>query len=71
MPGCMHVELLKEVKEGQIYFTRSIWHHENDLNNYRNSELFKGVWTDTKALFDAKPEAWTTELIAEEKGNGI
>lgn len=71
MPGCKHVELLKEVKEGTTYFTRSIWDSEDDLNFYRNSNLFKGVWKKTKALFNAKPEAWTTTLEAYELDNEI
>jgi heme-degrading monooxygenase HmoA len=63
MPGCMHVELLKETNNGQVYFTRSIWEHDNDLENYRRSELFKDVWGATKKLFESKPEAWSTEIV--------
>ena len=34
-----------------------------DLNNYRNSELFKDVWSKTKILFNKKPEAWSTKKL--------
>ena len=38
---------------------------KDDLNNYRNSELFKDVWSKTKILFNKKPEAWSTKKINE------
>jgi len=62
MPGCHHVELLKQTDQIPVYFTRSLWESESDLNFYRNSELFSGVWKATKALFADKPEAWSTEV---------
>lgn len=61
MPGCTHLELLNDVKEKNIFFTYSFWESENDLNNYRNSEIFASVWTKTKALFEIKAEAWSVE----------
>ena len=45
------------------FFTYSYWDSENDLNNYRKSELFNEVWTFTKKLFNAKPEAWSVEKL--------
>ena len=64
--GCRSVELLRSIstkeKGGTIYFTRSIWDSEEDLNNYRSSELFKSTWASTKALFSDRPEAWTLEI---------
>ena len=30
-----------------------------DLENYRNSALFKNVWAKTKVLFNDKPQAWS------------
>ena len=64
MPGCSHLELLNDVNETNIYFTYSYWESENDLNNYRKSDLFATVWTKTKVLFSAKPEAWSVEQKA-------
>ncbi len=61
MPGCSHLELLNDKNESNIFFTYSYWKSENDLNNYRNSEVFASVWTKTKALFKAKAEAWSVE----------
>ena len=61
MPGCSHLELLNDVNEQNIFFTYSFWESENDLNNYRNSDVFAKVWAQTKILFIAKAEAWSVE----------
>jgi len=60
--GCFHVELLRTMSPDNIFFTFSLWESEEALNAYRHSELFKGVWPRTKALFAAPAEAWSTQL---------
>lgn len=57
-PGCSHVELLNE---RNVFFTYSIWNSSQDLENYRNSELFQSTWALVKPLFAAKAEAWSLE----------
>lgn len=66
-PGCQHLKLLNDKASGNIFFTYSIWDKEESLENYRNSELFESVWSRTKVLFAAKPEAWSTEVKFESK----
>lgn len=61
--GCTHVELLQDVDNETIFFTFSLWDDPKYLEAYRNSELFKDVWTKTKILFDAKPEAWSVKVL--------
>ena len=61
MEGCTHLELLKDTKSSNIFFTYSHWRSENDLNKYRNSEFFESVWSKTKKIFIAKAEAWSVE----------
>ena len=63
--GCNHLEMLKDIKDVNVIFTYSCWDSEDDLNNYRNSELFKDVWSKTKILFNNKPEAWSTKKLNE------
>ncbi len=63
MEGCSHLELLNDINSPTIFFTYSYWQTENDLNNYRNSELFEGVWGKTKILFAAKAEAWSVKSM--------
>ncbi|MCW3070654.1 MAG: antibiotic biosynthesis monooxygenase [Bacteroidetes bacterium] len=57
--GCRHLELLKEANQKNIFFTYSYWENESDLEHYRNSALFAGVWANTKILFNDKPQAWS------------
>ena len=57
--GCISLELLKDKTNPKIFFTYSHWASEEHLNKYRNSDFFNNVWSKTKVLFDAKPEAWS------------
>ena len=61
--GCNLLELYRDQNNTNIFFTYSYWNSEADLNNYRHSELFKGVWAKTKPLFNAKPEAWSVDKL--------
>ena len=61
--GCEFLELYQDKNHKNIYFTYSYWQSEKDLENYRNSDLFKTVWVKTKALFNDKPEAWSVNKI--------
>ncbi|SHH63925.1 putative quinol monooxygenase [Winogradskyella jejuensis] len=62
--GCNFLELYRVQNNTNIFFTYSYWTSEADLNTYRHSDLFKGVWSKTKPLFNAKPEAWSVEKVA-------
>ena len=62
-PGCIHLELLKDIEQPQVFFTFSRWETELDLNNYRHSDTFGVVWPRTKAMFSEKPEAWSTQAM--------
>ncbi len=62
-PGCQGVRLLNDVHSSEIFYTYSHWNSPNDLDNYRNSELFREVWAETKIKFSDKPEAWSYEEI--------
>jgi len=61
--GCSHLELLQDNNNSNIFFTYSYWNTERDLENYRNSNLFKNVWAKTKILFDDRPQAWSVIRI--------
>lgn len=62
-PGVMHLELLQDKANPSIFFTYSQWESEKDLENYRNSELFKVTWAQTKPLFKEAAQAWTTYML--------
>lgn len=61
--GCTHVELLQDKFQSNVFFTYSIWEHEDFLNAYRDSELFESVWSKTKVLFNEKPQAWSVDEL--------
>jgi heme-degrading monooxygenase HmoA len=61
--GNRFLELYQDKNNKEIFFTYSYWETEADLENYRNSELFDSVWTFTKKIFNAKPEAWSVEKL--------
>ncbi|MBT5289046.1 antibiotic biosynthesis monooxygenase [bacterium] len=62
--GCNLLELYREQHNSCVFFTYSYWDSEKDLNNYRDSQLFKEVWSNTKILFNLKPEAWSVDKIS-------
>ena len=60
-PGCASVELLRD---GNVFFTYSIWEGEAALEAYRNSELFISTWSLVKPLFLTKADAWSVRKVA-------
>ncbi len=63
MSGCQYLELLRDINQPNIFMTHSHWNSEADLNNYRDSELFKETWAKTKALFAEKAIAFSVESL--------
>lgn len=59
--GCQLLELYQEQSNPELFFTYSYWDTTDDLEQYRQSELFTSVWAKTKVLFNAKPEAWSVD----------
>lgn len=62
-PGNRFLELYRDKNNKNIFFTYSYWETEQDLENYRQSELFYDVWQFTKKLFNGKPEAWSVDKL--------
>lgn len=63
-PGNRFLELYQDKNNKSIFFTYSYWETEEDLENYRKSELFYDIWTYTKQFFNDKPEAWSVNKLA-------
>lgn len=61
--GCKHLELWNDLNSPNIFFTFSLWDRPEDLESYRQSELFGTTWKKTKALFADKPEAWSVNQV--------
>jgi autoinducer 2-degrading protein len=62
-PGCMGMQLMQQKDNKLVVFTYSQWEKEEDLNSYRDSGTFGNVWPNIKPWFDARPEAWTSEIV--------
>jgi quinol monooxygenase YgiN len=58
-PGCLHLELLKDVNSETVYTTLSHWQDEESLENYRKSPLFASVWGTVKTLFAERTQAFS------------
>jgi quinol monooxygenase YgiN len=64
--GCLHLEIFQTINNPCVFFTYSKWENEENLNEYRNSDLFEKVWGQTKIMFSEKPQAWTlTEVFTD------
>lgn len=61
--GCQRLELYREQNGSNVFFTYSYWDSTKHLEAYRNSELFKNVWKETKTLFSDKPKAWSVDKL--------
>lgn len=61
--GCQFLELYQDKTKPQQFFTYSHWQDEESLENYRHSDIFKNIWTETKKMFAEKPEAWSVTKI--------
>jgi quinol monooxygenase YgiN len=62
--GCRLLEIYRDKNEPTTFFSYSYWETESHLENYRNSELFRGIWEETKAMFNDKPMAWSVDRVA-------
>jgi len=61
--GNNFLEIYQDKNNPCIIFTYSIWNHVSDLETYRDSELFKEIWANTKKHFNNKPEAWSVDKL--------
>jgi hypothetical protein len=60
--GCISLRLMQE-RDTTIFFTYSEWQAEEYLEQYRRSDLFSKVWSQTKTFFNDKPQAWTNDVL--------
>lgn len=61
--GCINVYLLQDKSNESIFFTYSKWENLNSIENYRNSTIFKGIWSTVKPFFNKKAQAWSLDQI--------
>lgn len=61
--GCQLLELHADPQHPTVRYTLSHWDSQADLDQYRHSPLFAQVWPETKALFAARPQAYSLSRI--------
>ena len=63
--GCTHLQLLRDKDDPTVFTTLSHWESEENLENYRKSELFGKVWGRVKSLFSERTIAFSLEKYIE------
>lgn len=61
--GCSYLKVLQDQSNSNVFFTVSHWESISALNNYRNSDFFRGNWNRVKQWFINQPEAWSLSDI--------
>ncbi len=59
--GCNYLELWNDIDIKTIYYSYSIWDSMDDLNEYRQTELFKDTWAQFKSWFQDKAHVFNIE----------
>lgn len=62
-PGCLALNLIVDINDSSVIYTSSIWRSVQDLENYRNSELFIQTWRKTKIHFKEKAQTSTFKIL--------
>ena len=66
-PGVQQLELHRDTTQSNVFYTYSKWDDEAALEVYRQSEQFKGAWSEVKVWFKGKPQAFSLleEMVVE------
>jgi len=64
MPGCLHLELWRDIDNPNVFLTHSHWETEEMLNAYRRTEFFGLIWKKTKVLFAEQPLAFSVQKVS-------
>ena len=70
-PGNHYLELLSDPDNPAVRITYSLWNSADDLDAYRQSELFRTTWAATKVLFAEKPIAFSGEPLEKVRSEGL
>jgi len=62
-PGNRHLELLSDPSHPAVRMTYSLWDSADDLEAYRQSDLFRTTWAATRLLFAERAIAFSGERM--------
>jgi len=57
--GCRFLQLYTDDNDAAVFYTMSKWEVAEQLEVYRNSDLFKQTWAITKTYFAGPPQAFS------------
>jgi quinol monooxygenase YgiN len=57
--GCRFLSLYQDEKDATVFYTISKWEHPDQLEGYRNSDLFRQTWAITRSFFSGPPQAYS------------
>lgn len=63
MQGCSHLELFQDIDDPSVFVTYSHWDSVQDLDAYRQTDFFAGVWKKTRKLFKDKAVAFSVKRV--------
>jgi quinol monooxygenase YgiN len=63
MPGCLYLELWRDLDQPNIFVTYSHWESEQAFDDYRRTEFFGVLWKKTKAFFAEAPVLFSAEKV--------
>jgi quinol monooxygenase YgiN len=64
-PGCNSLRLLNDSENPCVFYTFSCWENTAALEAYRDSEIFRSLWSCIKPWFSDKAQAWSMNPIYE------
>ncbi|MFQ5595421.1 MAG: putative quinol monooxygenase [Anaerolineae bacterium] len=64
LPGCTFLQLVADPDGPADFMTISHWRDTEDLEAYRDGELFGEVWPQVKAMMRDKPWARSYQVVA-------
>lgn len=62
-PGCLSVQLVREIDDPAAFATWSTWESAAALDAYRTSAFFRQYWPQVRVLFRQPAEAISFETI--------
>lgn len=63
-PGCLALHLVAEADGAADFLTISIWRSPEDLEAYRQSDVFGEVWPQVREMLRERPWAASYHLVA-------
>lgn len=61
--GCTYLQLWRDDKNENVFYTYSMWDANSFLESYRNSAFFRETWSQVKQWFSESPMAFSANDV--------